>query len=311
MGIRVIFLGSPEFAVPTLRALAASDDIDVVLVVSRPDRPAGRGRHLTPPPVARAALELNLALFQPEHLRDAQAVERLRSAAPDLLLVVAYGEILRQPVLELAPHGALNVHPSLLPKYRGAAPIQAAIMAGDQTTGTSIIRLVRALDAGPIVAQRELDIKPNDTAGSLAARLADQAADLVPRVVRDWVAGRITPREQDDAAATYTREWTRDDARIDWSAPAERIGRLVRAANPAPIAWTTFETKPIRVHAAHPVAQPALGAPGSVRIDAGAVLVATGDGALELEIVQPAGKRPMRAQDWLRGLHRDDVVLGS
>ena len=167
---------------------------------------------------------------------------------PDVLIVIAYGELLRRAVLELAPHGALNVHPSLLPRYRGAAPIPAAILAGDDVTGTSIIKLVRRLDAGPIVAQQQLDIMPDDTTATLGARLADQSAEMLPDVVQEWIAGRLIAREQDDALATYTREWTRADARIDWSTPAIQIERLIRAANPWPLCLDNARWRNARSH---------------------------------------------------------------
>lgn len=309
--MRIVFLGSPNFAVPALHSLAASDDIVVSLVVTQPDRPAGRSRALTPPPVKLAATELGLPIMQPETLRDAPALDELRAAAPDLLVVVAYGELLRRDVLTSSPHGALNVHPSLLPRYRGASPIPAAILTGDMLTGTSVIKLIRRLDAGPIVAQHELNITQHDTTATLSERLAAQAAELLPEVCRAWVAGQLTPREQDEAQATYTREWTKDDARIDWAQPAEQIERLTRAALPWPIAWTLANgarLQVLRVALADAASQ--IGAPGTATQVAGRLLVQTGTLPLELVEVQPAGKRPLAAADWWRGLRVERLQLG-
>lgn len=300
--MRVVFLGSPSFAVPALHALVAHPAVDVALVVTQPDRPAGRGRSLTAPPVAAAALEAGIPLFQPTTLKDDVAVGRLRESHPDVLVVVAYGEILRRDVLDLCPHGAVNVHPSLLPRYRGATPIPAAILNGDITTGISFIRLVRRLDAGPIVAQYVHDIDSRDTTGSLGDRLAIYAASLLPEVLVEYVNDRIVPVLQDDALATYTREWTSADGRIDWQQPAEHIDRLVRASNPWPMAWSTIDSNRVRIIAAevstdsHPAH-----VPGYIDTSTVAPQVSTGQGWLRLVTVQPAGKRPMPASDWLRG----------
>lgn len=308
--MRVVFLGSPQFAVPSLRALVHEPDIAVPLVVTQPDRPAGRGRKMTPPPVAVEAQAAGLPLLQPESLRDPQHVARIAEVQPDILLVVAYGEILRRDVLELAPHGALNVHPSLLPRYRGAAPIPAAILNGDRHTGISIIKLVRRLDAGPIIAQSELDITPRDTTTSLSERLAMQSAQMLPDVLRGWVQGQLAAIEQDESLATYTHEWTRSDARIDWSLSAVQIDRLVRAANPWPIAWTTINGSSIAIHESEPLAtaSPVL-TPAHARLQDGRVVVTCGEGVLVLNVVQPASKRAMPALDWFRGLHREVVAF--
>jgi methionyl-tRNA formyltransferase len=255
---------------------------------------------------------LGIDVFQPTGLREDALVLPLREANPDVLVVVAYGELLRASVLELAPHGALNVHPSLLPLYRGATPIPSAILAGDRVTGTSIIKLVRRLDAGPVVARQELDIMTDDTAGTLADRLARQAAGMLPGVVLDWVAGRIHARDQEADLATYCREWARDDARIDWNSTAVHIERLVRAANPWPLAWTTLDGASLAIHGARVAAGLAhRRQPGQLRIDAALALVDTADGTLQLDVVQPAGKRPMPAADWLRGLRGSELMLGS
>lgn len=306
--VRVVYLGTPDFAVSPLLALHADPRIDVRLVVTQPDRPAGRGRRLTPPPVADIARASDLPVYQPESLRDEADAAPLAAAQPDVLVVVAYGELLRRHVLHLAPHQCINVHPSLLPRYRGAAPIQAAIRNGDAQTGVSIMRLVRKLDAGPIIAQQQVDIAPDATSATLSDELSRLASVMLPDVVVQWTAGDLSEREQDDERVTHTREWTVDDARVDWSEPASAIEQLVRAANPWPIAWSRLADDRVQIHAARIAAfdadVPVLDA-GVVVGQRRRVLVGTGHGALELTRVQPAGKRQMDAGDWWRGLRRD------
>jgi methionyl-tRNA formyltransferase len=311
--LRVVFLGSPAFAVPSLVRLADHDKIDVALVVTQPDRPAGRGRALTQPAVKRAAIERGLPVYQPESLRDDADVQPLRDAKPDVLIVVAYGELLRRNVLELTPHGCLNVHPSLLPRYRGAAPIPAAILNGDTMTGVTIMKLVRKLDAGPVVAQVAEVVRPDDTTAKLGERLADLASRTLPDVTLRYVAGELYPVPQDDDVATYTREWTTTDAMIDWTQSSEHIERLVRAANPWPVAWTTDGDVRLRILASRMAdVSPFTTEPtGTVQMDAGRIVVAASDGCLELLEVQPAGKRAMPAGDWWRGTRRRKTVLGA
>lgn len=301
MAISVVFLGSPAFAVPSLRALALDARFTIPLVVTQPDRPAGRGRRPRPPAVKDAAIELGLPVFQPETLRDPAAVERLAAAVPDVLVVVAYGEILRQSVLDLAPHGCLNVHPSLLPRYRGSSPVQAAILNGDTETGISIIKLVRRMDAGPIVAQRRVPLDGTETAGTLSERLANLAAEMLPDVVAAWVAGELKAEPQDDAAATYTRELTTADARIDWGKDAAEIERLVRAMQPWPKAWSILEGRRLAVLACDISQEPSTEPPGTINVSARPPRVATGTTDLVLLRVQPEGKREMAAEDWARG----------
>lgn len=277
------------------------------MVVTQPDRPAGRGRKLTPPPVKQAALDLGIPIYQPESLREPTDADPLREVEPDLLVVVAYGEILRRHVLELAPHGALNVHPSLLPRYRGSAPVRAAILNGDEMTGVSIIRLVRKLDAGPIVRQETLSIADGEDAAALSERLSDFAAELLPQTCIDWITEQLGPVEQDESAATMTREWSRDDARIDWSSRAVEIERLVRASQPWPVAWTTLDEEPFRIHAVAvtDIELP----PGQVERVGKSIIAGSADGGLELVAVQPAGKRRVSGADWWNGVRDDRVQL--
>lgn len=300
--MRVVFLGSPEFAVPSLHALSEHPEVSISLVVTQPDRPAGRGRKLTPAAVKTAAVSHGLPVFQPESLRAAEALDVLDRAAPDLLVVVAYGELLNRRALHLAPYGALNVHPSLLPKYRGAAPIQAAILNGDAVTGISIMQMERRLDAGPVVLQQPVEIEPDESAGELSARLAVVAATLLPRTCLEWAAGKLIATPQDDEQATYTREWTRADARVDWRAPAEDVVRLVRAANPWPVAWTSYRKSAVRVWDVRAMATDGDAQPGLADLQGARVTVGCGAGAVELVRVQPAGKAVMDASSWWNGL---------
>jgi len=302
MAISVVFLGSPAFAVPSLRALASDARFTIPLVVTQPDRPAGRGRQPRPPAVKEAALELGLPVFQPETLRDPDAVEQLATVAPDVMVVVAYGEILRQVVLDLAPHGCLNVHPSLLPRYRGSSPVQAAILNGDAETGVSIIKLIRHMDAGPIVAQRRIPLDGTETAGTLSERLANLAAEMLPDVVAGWVAGKLNAVPQDDEAATYTRELTTAGARIDWRQDAAAIERLVRAMQPWPKAWSILEGRRLAILACDISQAVSTESPGTINFTAQPPRVSTGSTDLLLLRVQPEGKREMSAEDWARGV---------
>lgn len=307
---RIVFLGSPQFAVPSLRALGDDPRFEIVLVVSQPDRPSGRGRKLTPPAVAAYAAEAGLPVFQPESLRDEVSLERLSASSPDLLVVVAYGEILRKNVLELAKGGALNVHPSLLPRYRGASPTAEAIRQGDITTGVSIMKLVRRLDAGPVVAQTLVDLDGSETTGALTEHLADVAAGMLPDVCDDWLAGRREATPQDDTAATYTREWAKADAKIDWTQPAAVIERLVRAALPWPVAWTLTSGQRLQIRATAVVSGPC-DVPGHVELAGKQLLISTGAERLQLVLVQPEGKREMPALVWWNGLKTKPDMLGA
>lgn len=308
---RIAFLGSPHFAVPSLAALTADERFDLVLVVTQPDRPVGRGRKLAPPPVAEWAANAGLDVYQPDSMREDASVQRIRAAGPDLLVVVAYGEILNRTMLNLAPSGAINVHPSLLPRYRGSSPIPAAILNGDDLTGVSIMKLVRRLDAGPVLAQHVEQVLPEDTGESLSTRLAELAARMLPDVADAWISGAINAEDQDDRLATYTREWSKEDARIDWTKPGIQIERLVRAALPWPVAWTMLDDIRVQVREAR-VVDPAVSStasPGTVVATRSSPVVATGEGFVELVTVQPAGKRAMPASDWFRNLTVEDPAF--
>jgi methionyl-tRNA formyltransferase len=285
--------------VPSLEALCAAGH-DIRLVVTQPDRPAGRGRHSLAPPVAAYAREHDLALWQTPSVRGAAAEARLRDAQAEGMCLAAFAALIPRNVLDLTPLGVLNVHPSLLPRWRGAAPIQAALLAGESETGVSIIRLVEALDAGPILLQERLPIAPEDDYLSLEPRLAALGAQLLVRALDEQPA----PREQDDAEATFCRRIERDDARIDWSQPAETIWHQVRAYRGWPQAFTTSPAGQLKVLRAWPVAAPSpspTDAPGVLRAVDGEPVVATGQGGLRLDEVVPEGRRPQSGAALLRG----------
>jgi methionyl-tRNA formyltransferase len=307
--MRIVFLGSPSFAIPSLRALADSRH-EVVAVVSQPDRPAGRGRSPTPPPAKTFALERGLTVLQPANVNDPAALAAIGALAPDLLVVAAYGQILRQALLDLPRRGALNVHASLLPRHRGAAPIAAAILAGDAVTGVTIMEVVRALDAGPIVSAREEPISAHDSAGSLEARLAESGAALLAAVLDDWAAGRLVATPQDEAQSTYAPTIKRQDALIDWSLPAVAIWRRVRAYNPWPGAYTPWRGEDLRVLEAWPLGGDTGCAPGTVLdveplpAEAGSpptFAVQAGEGRLAVVRAQRPGRQAIEGGQLLRG----------
>lgn len=297
-GLRVIFLGTPGFALPSLRALAAATTITAV--VTQPDRPAGRGRKVTPPPVAEAARALGLPVMQPESLRPAHVVDALRALRPDLLVVVAYGRIIPRAVLDLPLLAGINVHPSLLPAYRGASPIQAAIADGAPVTGVTIMHLADDLDAGDIILQREVPIGPEDTAGDLEPRLADAGADLLIEAVRLIARGEAPRRQQDHSRATYVGKVSKQDGEIKWNRRAVEIVNHVRAMNPWPCAYTSWHGSTLRIWRARTAH--GRGEPGEV-LAAGreGIVVASGQDAVALLEVQAAGGRRMRADEFLRG----------
>ncbi len=294
-------MGTPDFSVPSLLTLI-NGGYDVAAVVTQPDRPSGRGRKLEMSPVKQAALEHGIPVMQPRSLRDPDAVAALAVLAPDVIVVAAFGQILRTDVLDLPPHGCINVHASLLPRWRGAAPVQAAILAGDQVTGSTIMRMDAGMDTGPILAQAALLIDPTDTGDSLTGRLAQQGAELLAETLPRWLAGEIIPQAQDATLATLCRPLRKEQGVIDWTQPAEIIARAVRAFNPWPAATTTWNGAGLKVLEA--VAEPDVETdqpPGTVIVVDGRVLVSTGVGLLRLEQVQLAGRSAMAVSDFLRG----------
>ncbi|MFW6161939.1 MAG: methionyl-tRNA formyltransferase [Planctomycetota bacterium] len=303
--MRIAFFGTPDIAVASLAALLDAGH-DVACVVSQPDRPSGRRRRLTPPPVKVFAADRGLPVRQSDEVNDPAFVEGLAALEPQAIVVTAFGQILREPLLELPPLGCLNVHASLLPRHRGAAPVATAILAGDRETGVTLIRMVREMDAGPILAQESTPIGPRETTGELTERLADLGAGLLVRTLEELAAGRAEPTAQDDAAATYAPSFRKNDGAIDWTRPADYLGRFVRAMTPWPGAFTFWlppGKPPLRLLVLEAVAEPGeAGEPARVAAaDGQGIAVETGEGLLRLLRVHPAGKRPMAAADFLRG----------
>ncbi len=304
--MRIVFMGTPEFAVPPLRALLQHHD--VALVVSQPDRPAGRGMSLRRSPAAEVAKAAAVDLEVPASIRSPEMLERIRAAQPDLLVVAAYGRILPPQLLEAAPLGALNVHASLLPRWRGASPIAAAILAGDEETGVSIMRMDEGLDTGPVLLQRPMPIEPNATTGELTRRLARLGADSLIESLRSLGAGTsvLTPQDQLGGEPTTAPLVRKSDGDLEWSLPASHIERAVRAYDPWPGVRLQIEGGRVRVLKARALppwtAARSGGSPGDVlEVGPAGVTVQTGNAPLLLEVVQAPGRRAMAAVDYARG----------
>ena len=296
--MRVVFAGTPEVALPALDAVAASDH-DLVGVVTRPDAPAGRGRKLVASPVAQRAEELGVLVLKPEHPRDPGFQEELRALAPDCCPVVAYGALLPQSALDIPPHGWVNLHFSVLPAWRGAAPVQHAIWAGDEVSGATTFRIVRDLDAGPTYGVMTETIRPTDTAGDLLARLAEGGAGLLVATLDGIDDGSLEAREQQVDGVSHAPKITVEDGRIDWAEPAHAVDRRIRACTPAPGAWSTHGGERIKVG---PVTLTDTSLePGVLEVTKNAVLVGTGTHAVRLGEVKAHGRRQMPAADWARG----------
>lgn len=291
-------MGSPEFALPVLRALV--EHYQVVGVVTQPDQPAGRGQQLRPPPVKITAEELNIPFIQPARLRDAWAMEQLKQWNPECIVVAAFGQILKPEVLELPPYGCVNVHASLLPRWRGASPIQAAIFHGDAVTGVTIVRMDPGLDTGPILSQRSLPIASQDTAATLGAKLSLLGADLLIETLPGYFNGTIYPQEQDSSSATYIKMLKKEDGRLDFTRTAVELERQVRAYTPWPGSFFPWQGQPLKVTRAH-VEVSTCCAPGVCGINGKLPQVGTALGSLVLDEVQPAGKKPMPGEVFLRG----------
>ncbi|MEM7121143.1 MAG: methionyl-tRNA formyltransferase [Pseudomonadota bacterium] len=304
--LKLAFLGAADFAVPALKALAETDH-NVVTVYTQPPRPAGRGRKERRTPVHACADELGLQVATPTSLKNADEQTAFRALGLDVAVVVAYGLILPSPILEAPRLGCLNIHPSLLPRWRGAAPVARAILAGDEETGVSIIQMDEGLDTGPILAQQRVAMPPRATTGGFEAELAVQGARMLIETLDGCASGAIDPAPQGDDGATYAHKFDKQDGRIDWTQPAASIDRQVRAFSPWPSAWFDFGDSTVRVHAADPV--DGSGMPGTL-LDNG-FTVACGEGALSLTKVQRAGKAAMDGADFLRGARlTPGTVLG-
>jgi methionyl-tRNA formyltransferase len=298
---RVVFLGTPAFALAPLRALDRSPLTNVVLVVTQPDRPTGRGRRLASSAVKEYALAQQLPVFTPERLRGQAAVARLQEARADLYVIAAYGQLLRPAVLAIPRFGCLNVHPSLLPRHRGPAPVAAAILAGDEETGVSIMLTDAGMDTGPVLAQRRLPLTADATTTRLTPALFEVGADLLLETIPLWMRGAIVPRPQDEHLATVSRLFTKDDGWLDWTQPAQALERRVRALNPWPRTAATGPMGRLLVLAAqaHEDAATTL-PPGTIlRGEGGAFLVTTGAGTLQLDLVQAEGRKPVAGKTFL------------
>ncbi|MDX6210931.1 MAG: methionyl-tRNA formyltransferase [Frankiales bacterium] len=298
--MRLLFAGTPSIALPSLEALLASRH-EVVAVLTRPDAPAGRGRTLVASPVKERALAAGLEVLTPAKPSEPDFVDRLRELAPDCCPVVAYGALLPPAVLAVPAHGWVNLHFSLLPAWRGAAPVQRAVLAGDDYTGATTFQLEQGMDTGPVYGVLTERVLPTDTSGDLLGRLAEAGADLLVRTLDGIEDGSLVPVPQSSDGVSLAPKLSTDDVRVDWSAPAGRVDRLVRAATPAPGAWTTWRDRrlklgPVRLSAAEPLA------PGEVMVDGKNVLVGTGGRPVALGSVRPEGKGEMAAGDWARGV---------
>ena len=297
MSKRVVFMGSPDFSLATLRLLA--QHYQVVGVVTQPDRASGRGRELKAPPIKLLAQELNIPVIQPEKLRNPEAMQQLQAWAPDLIVVAAFGQILKKDVLDLPKYGCINVHASLLPRWRGAAPINAAVLAGDEETGVTIMKMDVGLDTGPMLAMKSIRIKPEDTAGSLFNALATLGANLLIETLPGYMDGKLTPQSQPEEGATYAPMLKKEDGLLDFNQPAVDLARRVRSMNPWPGAWFEWNGAPLKVHKAY-VGQ-GKAEVGKRLVEQNQPAVGTGSEVLILDEVQPPGKKPMNGKSFLAG----------
>jgi methionyl-tRNA formyltransferase len=300
--MKLVFAGTPEVAVPALDALLASGRHEVAAVVTRPDAPAGRGRRLVASPVAERAEEAGIEVLRPARPREPEFQARLREIAPDCCPVVAYGALLPRTALDIPAHGWVNLHFSLLPAWRGAAPVQHSLMAGDEITGASTYLIEEGLDSGPVYGTVTERIRPTDTSGDLLTRLAFAGAGLLTATMDGIEDGTLKAVPQPADGVTLAPKITVEDARVDWTAPALRVDRVVRGCTPAPGAWTTFRGERLKLIQTAPVPQRTDLTPGALAPGKNHIHVGTGSHAVELLWVQAQGKKPMRAADWARGV---------
>lgn len=298
--MKILFFGSAEFALPTLDALITAGH-SICEVVCQPDRPAGRGQHLATPPLGDYAREKGLPLFQPERLRDPAAIQHCLEHHADIFVVVAYGQIIPNELLIAAKHQCVNLHPSLLPKYRGAAPINWPIIQGDAVTGVSTMYLVEALDAGDVLMQYPVPIDPTDTATTMYDKLSKIGARVMVETLAGLEKNEITPQRQDDAQATYAEKLTKGHGQIKWDLPADVVARLVRGLQPWPMAHAQWNGKLLKIHNAEAVPLATTQAPGTIVSVGDKITVATGQGRIAIETLQIEGKRAMSAKEFLNG----------
>lgn len=310
MSARLVFMGTPRFAVPTLLALHGAGH-EILGVVTQPDRRKGRGKKVAFPPVKEAALTLGLSVFQPANVNEEGFAGQLAALSPDVIVTVAFGQILKGHILGLPPRGCLNVHASLLPKYRGAAPIAWAIYNGDSVTGVTIMMMDEGMDTGPILAAREEHIQPDDTTESLGERLADDGARLLVETLEGWLAGKLDPIPQDAERASYAPPLKKSDGKIDWRRPAMEIERQIRSMIPWPGAFTTLDGKTLKIYRAQLAEPVEVMPPGECLVTDDTWRVATGRGALDLKEVQLAGKKRHDIRTFLKGFKPRGRLLFS
>jgi len=307
--LKIIFAGTPDFAVPTLKALIGDADFDIVAVITQEDKPVGRKQILTPPPVKVVAEYYKIKIFQPTKIK--LIIDEIKTLAPDFLIVVAYGKLLPQEILDIPKYGCVNVHASLLPRWRGAAVIQAPILTGDAQTGVTIMKMDAGLDTGPIIAQMKVNILPNETAETLHDELAKLGAMMLPETLKSFAAGEMELKPQDEKFVTYARELKKEDGKIDWAKPAIEIERMVRAYTPWPstfaISDLRFSNKTIKVISVeNTILSINKFKIGETFLDNNKLAVQCGDGALVIKKLQLEGGKPMNAEEFLRG-HADFV----
>ena len=295
---KIVFMGSPDYAVPTLKML--HEKFNLAAVITQPDQPVGRGKKIQAPPIKTAALEMGLPVHQPEKVRGPEFMALLEDLAPDVIIVAAYGKILREDVLNYPPFGCLNVHASLLPRWRGASPIQNAILHGDKKSGVTIMRMDKGVDTGPIFEMGEVAIDPDDTAGTLSVKLAEAGAALLGEVLPKYFAGTISAKPQPEEGVTYAHLLKKEDGQMDFSKDALELERRVRAFNPWPICTMDWKNQPLRVLRAEVTEKRSSGIGQRIVMDK-FPCVGTASVDLKLVEVQPAGKRPMRGSDFLNG----------
>ncbi len=309
VAIQLVFMGTPEFALPSLETLFRGT-YTVAAVYTRPDRKAGRGQQLAFSPVKQLAMSLGLKIVQPENFKEASVIEHLAGLAPEAIIVAAYGQILPAEVLALPKFGCVNIHPSLLPRYRGSSPVSAAILNGDEVTGVTIMLMDSGMDTGPILRQKRMPVSPEDTTGSLTEKLARVGAELLMETLPQWVEGKVKPQPQDTSLATYTRTVAKEDGEIKWGLPAVELWRQVRAYEPWPGSYTWWWGKRLKLNRVVPIAGDKYGEVGKVLglppTAPAAVGVQTGEGLLGLLRVQLEGKREMAVREFIIG-YRDFV----
>lgn len=298
MTIKIVFMGSPDFSLSALRLLA--EKYQVVGVVTQPDRASGRGRELKAPPVKTLALELNIPVIQPEKLREPEAMQQLREWSPNLIVVAAFGQILKKDVLELPKHGCINIHASILPRWRGAAPINAAILAGDEETGVTIMKMDVGLDTGPMLAMKKIRIRRDDTAGSVFQTLSTLGANLLIETLPDYLSATLTPTPQPAEGFTYAPMLKKQDGLLDFTRPAVELERRVRAMNPWPGAWLEWNGNVLKVARASVSEGKGLGIGSRFTVE-GRPAIMSADGAVVLDEVQPAGRKAMPGKSFLSG----------